>query len=392
MRNYLIACIFILVGLTATAKTLPETLSNSAKISVLTCGSGPDLYSLFGHTAVRISDPQQHFDVVFNYGTFDFNTPNFYLKFARGQLDYMLSVEQFNSFLAFYKYENRSVTEQILNLNPIQAQGIYNLLRANYTPENRYYKYDFFYNNCSTKILDIIQQGLKTQLQLPENKQLKQSFRNLIDPYLVLSPWGDLGIDIGLGLPADKALTLHETAFLPDYLLQLLTKTVLVSGGPNTKPLVSKELHLFTASSASAEFSLFHPIALALLLLIITLVLSYFEWRSNKWYWGYNALLFGLISFFGLFIIFLWFLTDHNATANNLNILWLLPFLVLFIGNPKLGSTRFKYTHYIAIYYFAYALLSLGILPQNLHLVSTIFSLILGLRFLLLRHLYKTNN
>ena len=169
------------------------TLSKEATISVLTCSPGDEMYSLFGHTGIRVTDPAQGLDIVFNYGTFDFDTQGFYLKFARGLLPYQLSISRFRYFKAAYEEERRSIYSQTLRLDSVQKQRLMNLLEENYRPENRSYLYNFLYDNCSTRVRDIIEKSLGGEVEW-RTREKDKSFWNLLDEYMAPSrksgtPW-----------------------------------------------------------------------------------------------------------------------------------------------------------------------------------------------------------
>lgn len=297
-------------------------LSPQARISVLTCGPGTELYSTFGHSAFRIWDPAQDIDWVYNYGTFDFNTPNFYLKFARGKLLYALSRQEFPNFLYTYQLENRWVREQLLELNPAQRQELFAFLERNNRPENRYYHYDFLFENCATKIPEVLEQVLGNGLAF-DAKHLKEphSFRDLIQQNLDRNTWSSLGIDLALGAVIDRRARPEEYMFLPRYVRlqmedsrlgngQLISRERVILDLPETKPPT-----YFTAT----------PLFWLLLLLGFTVALTAidfgYRWRS-RWL---DAFLFMGTGLLGLFMLFLWFLTDHSATAWNANLLWALP-------------------------------------------------------------------
>ena len=163
-------------------------VTDNTEISVLTCSPGNELYSLFGHTAIRVECPENGVDVVFNYGTFDFHTEHFYLKYARGLLPYQLSVASYDSFIRSYVFDNRSVRSQRLLLDAAQKQRLVDLLAENYQPANRTYLYNFLYDNCSTRVRDIIEAcaGNAIQWHVPD---AHKSFWNLLDEYLVRMPW-----------------------------------------------------------------------------------------------------------------------------------------------------------------------------------------------------------
>ena len=226
IRSYLILFLFIFLapGITD-ASGQGGYLSEQAEISLLTCDPGTEVYSVFGHTALRVADPVNGFDVVYNFGTFDFSTPNFYLKFIRGRLMYTLSRYNFSDFKMEYRMENRSILEQKLNLSREEKDRIFYLLEVHYLPENRYYLYDFFFINCTTKVLDLIDSALNEPRYFSQYDTLQErTFRQNLAIYLKPIPWTRLGIDLMFGLPADKTMTVRESMFLPLELMQTVDR------------------------------------------------------------------------------------------------------------------------------------------------------------------------
>src|SRR6185295_4475360 len=208
----------VLVSLHAFSQGVP--LSEQAQISLITFGPDQEeFYEAFGHSAVRVADPGRGIDYAYNYGVFSFNQPNFYLNFTRGHLYYQLGVYVYPDFRDAYISANRFVHEQVLNLNPGQKQKIFDYLEWNAQPENQTYNYDYFFNNCSSKIRDVFADVLKDEIQF-DGSFIKTDYtiRQLTDLYLDHQPWGDLGIDIGLGSTIDRKATPYEHMFLPDYL------------------------------------------------------------------------------------------------------------------------------------------------------------------------------
>lgn len=184
------------------ADSLP--LSPQATVSVLTCAPGTETYALFGHSALRITDPLRGFDRVYNYGTFDFATPNFYGRFMRGDLQYFLSVNSFAEFLSAYRQENRVVSEQVLALQPPEAQRLYTYLETTLHSSARFYRYQFFADNCTTRLWRDIHASVETPLQVDSAyARPARSYRQLLVPYLAPAPWVNLGMNLGLGWPAD---------------------------------------------------------------------------------------------------------------------------------------------------------------------------------------------
>lgn len=301
------------------------------RISLLTCDPGDELYSAFGHNAVRVLDKTTGRDLVFNYGTFDFDTPNFYLKFARGKLDYMLSVSTYEQFILHYQYLERSVREQVLDLSPEQTQRAIQFLHENYEPQNRFYRYDFFFDNCATRIRDMIEMVLGDQLQWGETKEVAdKSFRELIDEYVYPLPWADFGIDLALGSVIDRETTGREQQFLPDYMEKAFAAASIVGDGPS-RPLVRSSSTVLEVEPPSFPGSLFNPYLLYWTIAIAGILLTFIGHKKGRLYIGLDIALFGILGLVGWIIVFLWFFTDHSATAYNWNILWAFPLHVALV-------------------------------------------------------------
>ncbi|WP_306642670.1 Lnb N-terminal periplasmic domain-containing protein [Sanyastnella coralliicola] len=320
----------LLILLFISALANGQQLSEQAEISVLTCQPGTDLYSVFGHTAIRVYDPGR-VDHVYNYGTFDFND-EFYLKFARGKLNYRLSRSSFGQFNYEYTVTERGVEEQMLNLTQDQKNRFNHALVENYKPENQYYQYDFFYDNCATRIRDILEDVLGDELQWnSEFDHESYTFRDMIDMYLVDMNWSDFGIDIALGQPCDKVLEAQDNMFLPDYVFSEIASATI--GG---QPLV-KETKVVIKKAVREAGS---PLDPALMLtMALTLLALFWFWRRRK---GSQSLviprfLFIFLGLAGLMVFLLWFATDHTTTKQNWNLIWAFPLhlIVAFILKKK---------------------------------------------------------
>jgi hypothetical protein len=209
------------------------------RISLLTCSPGAELYSVFGHNALRVVDSAAGTDIVYNYGTFDFDDPNFYTKFVRGKLMYFLSQQSFQNFKYEYEYFKRGIIEQVLSFDCTEKKAIQARLFDNMQENNRYYKYDFLKDNCTTRLRDIIFNSAslkKDSLRL--SYSISSSYRNYLHAYLdrAKMPWTTLGIDLLLGFGADMKMSLYESMFLPDYLQKEVGQTNI-----GNKKLVSLE-------------------------------------------------------------------------------------------------------------------------------------------------------
>ena len=308
------------------------------QISLFTCDPGKELYSTFGHTALRISIPSQGIDFVYNYGTFDFKTEGFYIKFLRGLLPYRLAVESIEQFLNEYRYLERGVREQVLQLSDEEKRNIWLFLQENIKPENVEYPYDFFFDNCSTRVRNLIINQLRPGKsgidQLSEKG--KYTFRQLLHQYLKSRPWSRLGIDLIIGKRADRIASLREQMFLPDYLHDNLA---LLSDKSND-PWVSESYQLLSfveMRQKSMNPTINWPMILFISLSISLIVLKYF---CNK---ILNAKIMSslavLIGVAGCIILFMTVGTVHYATKLNFNLMFLHPGF-LFIPFLKGKSKR----------------------------------------------------
>ena len=322
---------------------LPNELSPNSSASILTCEPGKDLYSAFGHSAIRIKDSSLNLDLTFNYGTFDFNDPDFYQKFVRGKLKYFLSISNFNDFKQEYEEEGRNIMEQELNLRKNDIDTLYSYLLANYQPANRYYAYDFFYDNCSTRIRDILEMALRGKISLLKNTDTSRStFRQLMNGYLQDFKWAALGMNIGLGLPPGKVADYNEQMFLPYKLYNAIGNARIYN---NESLVLRTNIYNFQHNRTDEHpQSLINPLFTFLLTLIIIVAITVFEVRKKRHFFLIDNIVFITSGFLGFVLLFLWFGTSHTATVNNLNLLWLSPinFLVPFF------KTRLKL--YLQVY------------------------------------------
>ncbi|MFO7823782.1 MAG: DUF4105 domain-containing protein [Cyclobacterium sp.] len=316
------------------------------QVSLLTCDPGDELYSTFGHSAIRVRDQGSGQDLVFNYGTFDFNTPFFYVKFVRRTLDYQLSLTTTENFLYEYNYFQRNVREQELNLSDQQSRALVAFLKENYRPENRKYRYDFFFDNCSTRIREMMEEVLGSSLKwnLPEEGESQKSFRNLIDEYVYPLPWSDLGIDLALGAVIDRRANEKEKMFLPDYLEAAFQRASIIGDGPE-RPLVRQNNTIYDFPDARAQsWIFFNPYVVFWSLAIAAGLLTFLGFKKKRLYIGIDIGLFTALGLLGLLLLFLWFFTEHSQTKNNWNIFWAFPlhlFLAIKLGlQPLQGMVR----------------------------------------------------
>lgn len=356
-------------------------LSKQAYASLLTCSSGDEMYAAFGHTALRINDSINGFDIVYNYGTFDFNTPNFYTKFAKGTLLYLLNDEPFYAFERDYEYENRWVREQIFNLSHEQLLLLYNLLEENLKPENKSYQYDIFYDNCSTRVRDIIEKVLGGNVNYIETNK-KTSFRELLFPFIENKPWIRFGIDLLLGKPIDKITTTRESCFLPKHLYD----AVAIMDNPVTgKPLVISDKEVVSKHTFSENKHIFlTPVVFFWILLIVVLLISFIGYLKKYHTFLFDKIFFSIVGCYGLLILFMMFWSEHASVSPNLNILWSLPFClpIYFITSKKMIRKWESRYYFILTIIIALFLISYPFLPQKFHPAVIPLSLILLIRCL----------
>ena len=276
--------------------------------------------------------------MVFGYGGYDFDAPNFYLKFAQGKLNYLISRKKYSDIFQLYRYYDRTIDEQTLNFNQDQKQALYNYLDNNYKPENRRYLYDFFYDNCATKIRDVANVSASQTISYSEIKdEEKKTFRTLIHEQVGLNTWGSFGIDIALGSIIDRPVTGNEQQFLPKYIFKSFENAQL-----DSKPLVKSTNTIYKSRHNKGYTTnlIFSPIVIMLLLSALIIYLTYRDSKSGKRTKWLDIILFGLTGLIGIALLLLWFGTDHTATGYNYNLLWAFPINLFVIGQLFKEQTK----------------------------------------------------
>jgi len=330
VRRILKLFLAVVFFLTIPAKGVPVNLSPDAEISILTCGPSDLIYAIYGHTAVRVKDPVRRLDVAFNYGVFSFNAPHFIYRFAKGQTDYMLVPERFSDFYEGYKRRGRSIYEQVLNLTLPEKQQVWDFLVENARPENREYRYNFFLDNCATRVRDVVKNQVGGTVVFNNEAGEGRTFREHVTDYQKVLPWTNFGIQLVVGSPADEVATAWQEMFLPDFLMKHFADARIEFAG-KIRPLV-KETHVLYESGQKSRstFKLFSPVIIFPVLLIVVLFVSLHQIRKRKaGYWIDYLLLFftGLIGW-----VLLWFViySEHPAMHPNYNLLWALPVNLVF--------------------------------------------------------------
>lgn len=389
MKKFLLSAFLLLGIFSAIAQNI---LSPDAQISVFTILPGDELYTKFGHSAIRVKDPERNIDWVFNYGTFDFNTPHFYLKFVRGRLNYMLSVQQYPAFYNEYKYEKRSAYEQVLNLTQEQKERIFKFLWWNAQPENRYYLYDFLYDNCATRVRDVLVNELGDSLILPR-KDLHTTFRKEIARY-INDPWLMFGINLLIGPIGDRKLDTYSAMFLPDYVESALASAYILLPDGTQKPFVREAHFIYKFNRPKpAPTWWYSPLLVFTLLLLVVVAVSLREVKIKRRVAWLDGVVFGVIGFVGVVLLGMWLLTDHQVAQNNWNIAWAFPLHLVyafFATKQRLGKFAGQYANFFRFYYLALIIL-FPFLPQHLDFATLPLMLILFVRFQIIWKFYKNS-
>ncbi len=324
-------------------------LSAYAEVSIVIAGPGEELYEAFGHSAIRIKDPVLNLDLIYNYGMFDFNQPNFLLNFAKGNMIYSLARYDFKYFIASYRRDKRWLKQQVLNLTQQEKQAYFIYLENNATPENRNYLYDPYFDNCATKLRDITKSVLGSKLDFNEtNLEKKQTLRDLTNHEIPWNAWGTFGLNLIAGTKLDQKATFEEYMFLPDYLYSSFKNgTVFIKNQP--EKLVKREDILVRVKEKQPKTALFNPFLIFSILALLGIYITYKDFKKNRRTKWLDFILFFTTGFIGCVLVFLWFFSTHSTAPNNYNLLWafapnlIISFLLLNTIQQKVWIQKYVY-------------------------------------------------
>ena len=379
-RLFLFLVLAVFVGSNALARP-GRTENSDIEVYLLTCGPGQELYATWGHTALRVKDLNTGTDIVYNWGVFDFSTKHFAWKFARGRLEYMLAYTTYDRFLDEYNYSNREVISQRVNLDRQEINTMLMLIQENLKPENVKYRYDFFYDDCSTRVRDLLENAVGDNLLYPpEDIRNQTTFAKEIERFSKRSPWLDFGIDMLMGREGRKRTTLRDRMFLPDELSKGLSQLVIRRDGLMV-PLLANPVTVVESTAVWQKTNvMLTPISVFSFLLIIVLILSA-TLKSKLANNIMDIIIFFLFSVLAVMIFFFNFFTDHIQMRGNMHILWLSPFVItsliaLILDKEFLWSFRTVFV--FTIIFTALAI----ILPKLINPAFIPLSLILAVRSL----------
>lgn len=339
----LLTTAMIMAAAFAVVPAKAQTASDSIELSLLTCSPNQRIYGLYGHTALRLHDLKTGEDWAFNYGVFNFKTSFFALKFLFGLTDYELAVMPMSYFREEYTRMKCRVTEQVLNLNAEEKQRMVAALEENYLPQNRTYRYNYFYDNCTTRARDMIERSVNGRVDYGKGKGNNadgSSYREMVHGYTAQHPWAALGNDLCLGLKADRSTTWRERQFLPENLMRDLNKAKFVSPDGTVRPAVAATRIVTSGGeqAVSKEFPL-SPTGCAAILLAVTLLICIIEIVTHDMMRRYDALLMTAQGIAGLILTALLF-SEHPTTSTNLQILLFNPLPLLFLRKALKGKAR----------------------------------------------------
>lgn len=380
--------VFLFIMILIFPVSAQEQLSDNSKISILTASPWYGaVYAFFGHTAIRVQDDSTNVDMVFNYGYFDSSQPHFIYNFVRGKTDYILGETTFEAFLNEYGYRGQQVVEQELNLSVEEKQQLYNALMINALPENREYRYNYFYDNCSTRPRDIVEKYIDGQIQYPPTTH-NQSYRDLVHECVAGYPWVEFGIDLLIGSPADSTIDVRGKMFIPGYLMDSFDGATIQKGDTLSVPLVKKAQILLstdTERNKKSEGTIFTPMITAFALLFLTIVISLIQvvkLNTTQLSKLYDTFLFAIAGLAGMILLVLMYFSEHPATNPNWNFVWLNPVALIaasFFWMKSANKVVYFY-HFINFALLTLFLLFWWWIPQQLPVVTIPYSMSLWLR------------
>lgn len=353
--------------------------NDSIQFSLLTCAPGTEIYSLFGHTAIRYQNFTQNRDLVFNYGMFSFSTPNFIFRFVKGETDYQLGITEFVPFEAEYMFRGSSVYQQVLNLTQEEKNRLLELLVLNYQPQNRIYRYNYFYDNCTTRARDQIERCINGKVIYQDSVEEK-SFRGIVHEFTKGFQWEELGMDLCLGAEADEMIDIRQQMFSPFYMRAFADRAYIEEPDGKVRPLVLKEEVIVNAErdEDEAEFP-FSPMTCAIAFLVVNVLFAVLQVLKKKIYWGWDIVLYLSQGIAGCIISFLFFFSLHPTVGSNWMILLFNPIPLLYLpfmvyNDVKRNNDRY---HIVNLVYLTFFMLLMPVIPQEFNL--TVLPLALGL-------------
>ncbi|MBP3679348.1 MAG: DUF4105 domain-containing protein [Bacteroidaceae bacterium] len=382
MRKFL----FLFVVLLGFGLSTRAASTDSIRFSLMTCAPGTEIYALFGHTALRYENFTTKEDWVYNYGMFSFRTPNFVMRFVKGETDYQLGKIPYIYFREEYAQRGSSVYQQVLNLSEGEKIKLLRLLEENYLPKNRIYRYNYFYDNCTSRARDKVEESIEGKVVYPKNPEVR-TFREIIHEYTAGSEWSEFGIDLCLGSEADEPIDERQQMFAPFYLLAF-ARDAQIHRGDSVVPFVRAEFKAVDATREEIGSGFPSPMTCAVLLLIVSGWMACWSIKKQRVLWAWDALLFGAQGLGGCIIAFLFFFSVHPTVGSNWMLMLLnpLPLVYLPVLIYKGVKGQKDYFHWVNVAYLTLFIMIMPVIPQKIH--ATILPLTLSLLICSAGHVY----
>lgn len=389
----LVVFISITAGVHAQERSSWEHEMDSVEISLLTCSPGVEVWSLYGHTAIRVRDLKNNEDIVVNYGIFNYNEDNFILRFIFGLTDYQMGIIPYQMFLLEYAREGRSVVQQTLHLSDAEKAAIINALAENYQPANRVYRYNYFYDNCTTRARDILVDYLQGKVEYAVDTEVKRSYREMVHQWNGGHRWARFGNDLLLGLKADFEIDFAQQQFLPNTLQIDFDNAAVVMPDGKKYALVdsTKEILRVNPRNVKNNASIWDditPTVFFFSLSVVIFLITIFEFVRRKTFWLLDVALLTLDGLAGL-ILFAMVFSQHPTVSLNLQILLLNPLSVAFVYPVINQEVRGNYHWYWDFLGICLLLFLIGGFFQNYAEGMTLLASVLLIRVLTNRIIYK---
>ena len=300
---------------------------NGVQLGLLTCSPGKEIYSLYGHTAIHYRNPERGIDVAINYGLFNYHRPHFIVRFVFGLCDYEMGVIPFDSFLSEYVEEGRGVIEQRVRMSPEEKWNVIRALAINAEDANRVYRYNFFYDNCSSRARDMLVNHIFGKVVYKHNPQIVSSYRTMIHQWNYKNPWSSFGCDLLLGVGADRSTCLAQQQFLPDSLRASFAKAEVLRPGSHPQPLVDSTWTVLQCPKAEASHgfaSWLTPQVVFAILAVLLFAVACYEVKRKHTLWGIDAVLLLIDGLAGI-VLFLMIFSKHPTVSLNFQLFALNP-------------------------------------------------------------------
>ena len=369
----------------------PSVSAGEARFSLITCAPGNEAYSLFGHTALRYVDEDRGVDKVYNYGYFSFDAPNFAWRFILGQTDYLVASVPYEYFLPEYAERGSEVVEQVLNLSPVQTARLYRLLEENCRVQNRVYRYNYFYANCTTKARDkfIESLGEGCSIVYGDSAGATPTLREALAVMTAPHPWYSFGIDLLLGSDVDEPASLELLQFIPANLMNNLEKALLTDADGNSVPAVKETNILLHGNMPVAARNNFTPFNASLLFLLFTFIVMLCELRKKKTYWGYDVFIMTIQGLGGCLLLFMALCSEHPAVDANYAMLLINPLSLVLMPFMLFAIIKHKSLHIAWVQVAFVVLFFLSAIFGLQHYPAPLYFCAVAILSRLLFHIYK---